>query len=116
VNGTKDKSNQATIAMKIPRTVLSIEARREYCAKERFHSEEIRFEPDFCEDPILALENFKASSYDLIRLDIKMPEMDQETLAINKESQTPSLNVFFNISGVICLNHLFLPLRVVEFI
>lgn len=71
--------------------MLSIEARREYCAKESFHSEEIRFEPDFCEDPILALENFKASSYDLIRLDIKMPEMDQETLAINKEGQTPIL-------------------------
>ena len=91
VIGIKDKSNQATIALKIPRTVLSIEARREYCAKESFHSEEIRFEPDFCEDPILALENFKASSYDLIRLDIKMPEMDQETLAINKEGQTPIL-------------------------
>jgi DNA-binding response OmpR family regulator len=28
------------------------------------------------DDPILALENFKAGSYDLILLDIKMPEMD----------------------------------------
>ena len=26
--------------------------------------------------PILALENFKAGSYDLLLLDIKMPEMD----------------------------------------
>ena len=28
------------------------------------------------DDPILALENFKAGSYDLLLLDIKMPEMD----------------------------------------
>jgi DNA-binding response OmpR family regulator len=28
------------------------------------------------DDPILALENFNAGSYDLILLDIKMPEMD----------------------------------------
>lgn len=57
VIGIKDKSNQATIALKIPRTVLSIEARREYCAKESFHSEEIRFEPDSCEDLINIVDN-----------------------------------------------------------
>jgi DNA-binding response OmpR family regulator len=28
------------------------------------------------DDPILALENFKAGSYDVVLLDIKMPEMD----------------------------------------
>ena len=28
------------------------------------------------DDPVLALENFKAGSYDLLLLDIKMPEMD----------------------------------------
>ena len=28
------------------------------------------------DDPILALENFNAGSYDLVLLDIKMPEMD----------------------------------------
>jgi DNA-binding response OmpR family regulator len=28
------------------------------------------------DDPILALENFKAGSYDILLLDIKMPEMD----------------------------------------
>jgi DNA-binding response OmpR family regulator len=34
------------------------------------------FIADSYDDPILALENFKAGSYDLILLDIKMPEMD----------------------------------------
>lgn len=34
------------------------------------------FGADSYDDPILALENFKAGSYDLLLLDIKMPEMD----------------------------------------
>jgi DNA-binding response OmpR family regulator len=34
------------------------------------------FNADSYDDPILALENFKAGSYDLVLLDIKMPEMD----------------------------------------
>ena len=34
------------------------------------------FNADSCDDPISALENFKAGSYDLLLLDIKMPEMD----------------------------------------
>ncbi len=34
------------------------------------------FDADSYDDPILALENFEAGSYDLLLLDIKMPEMD----------------------------------------
>ena len=34
------------------------------------------FIADSYDDPISTLENFKAGSYDLILLDIKMPEMD----------------------------------------
>ena len=34
------------------------------------------FKVDSYEDPILALENFKSYFYDLVILDIKMPEMD----------------------------------------
>jgi DNA-binding response OmpR family regulator len=34
------------------------------------------FNADSYDDPILALDNFKAGSYDLLLLDIKMPEMD----------------------------------------
>ena len=34
------------------------------------------FNADSCDDPNLALENFKAGSYDLLLLDIKIPEMD----------------------------------------
>src|SRR5215469_3731820 len=34
------------------------------------------FSADSYDDPILALKNFKAGTYDLLLLDIKMPEMD----------------------------------------
>ncbi|MDQ6862356.1 MAG: response regulator [Thermoproteota archaeon] len=34
------------------------------------------FNADSYDDPILAIENFKAGSYDLLLLDIKMPEMN----------------------------------------
>jgi DNA-binding response OmpR family regulator len=34
------------------------------------------FNADSYDDPILALENFKAGSYDLVLLDIKIPEID----------------------------------------
>ncbi|MGB6591385.1 MAG: response regulator [Candidatus Nitrosopolaris sp.] len=38
--------------------------------------EQSGFNADSYDDPILALENFKACSYDLLLLDIKIPEMD----------------------------------------
>ena len=34
------------------------------------------FDADSYDDPILALENFKPGAYDILLLDIKMPEMD----------------------------------------
>jgi len=34
------------------------------------------FNADSYDNPILALENFKPGSYDILLLDIKMPEMD----------------------------------------
>ena len=38
--------------------------------------EEGGYEVDCFSDPVLALKNFRARSYDLVILDIKMPEMD----------------------------------------
>jgi two-component system response regulator ChvI len=38
--------------------------------------EENEFKVDFYNDPLLALQNFKSNSYDLLLLDIKMPIMD----------------------------------------
>jgi DNA-binding response OmpR family regulator len=48
------------------------------------------FKTDSYDDPFLALENFNDSSYDLLLLDIKMPEMDgfhlyQEMKKIDKK-------------------------------
>src|SRR6266496_6042018 len=38
--------------------------------------EENEFKVDFYDDPLLALQNFKSNSYDLLLLDIKMQVMD----------------------------------------
>ena len=38
--------------------------------------EQSGFNTDSYDDPVLALENYNAGSYDLVLLDIKMPEMD----------------------------------------
>jgi DNA-binding response OmpR family regulator len=38
--------------------------------------EEGGYEVESFSDPVLALKNFRKSSYDLVILDIKMPEMD----------------------------------------
>ncbi|SRR6266545_3067487 len=38
--------------------------------------EENGFKVDFYDNPLLALQNFKSNNYDLLLLDLKMPEMD----------------------------------------
>ena len=49
------------------------------------------FEVDIANDSLLALKNFKAGSYDLLIIDIVMPEMDgfslyEETANIDKSN------------------------------
>ncbi len=43
---------------------------------EKIVLEQYGFKVDSFTDPLLALENFRANVYDLIMLDIKMPEMN----------------------------------------
>jgi DNA-binding response OmpR family regulator len=53
------------------------------------------FNADSYDDPILALENFKAGSYDLVLLDIKMPEMDGFRLCQEMRKIDSKVKVFF---------------------
>ena len=53
------------------------------------------FNIDSYDDPILALENFKAGSYDLVLLDIKMPEMNGFHLYQEMKKIDSKVKVYF---------------------
>ncbi len=57
--------------------------------------EQSGFNADSYDDPILALENFKAGSYDLLLLDIKMPEMDGFHLYQEMKKIDKKIKVYF---------------------
>ncbi|HEX7258040.1 MAG TPA: response regulator [Nitrososphaeraceae archaeon] len=53
------------------------------------------FAVDAFNDPILALNNYKANLYDLIILDIKMPKMDGFELYIKIREKDPKVKICF---------------------
>jgi CheY-like chemotaxis protein len=53
------------------------------------------FKVDSFNDPILALDNYKANFYDLIVLDIKMPKMDGFELYIKLREKDPKVKICF---------------------
>ena len=57
--------------------------------------EDNEFEVDTFNDPILALNNYKANLYDLIILDIKMPKMDGFELYIKMREKDPKVKICF---------------------
>jgi two-component system response regulator ChvI len=56
--------------------VLIVDDEPDLCTVLKMVLEDSGFEANSFEDPTLALKNFKAGLYDLVLLDIKMPEMD----------------------------------------
>jgi CheY-like chemotaxis protein len=56
--------------------ILIVDDEPDVCTVLKKVLEQYGFNADSCDDPISALENFKAGLYDLLLLDIKMPEMD----------------------------------------
>jgi DNA-binding response OmpR family regulator len=56
--------------------ILEVDDEPDVCTMLRKVLEQYGFNADSYDDPILALENFKAGLYELLLLDIKMPEMD----------------------------------------
>ncbi|MGA8911256.1 MAG: response regulator [Nitrososphaeraceae archaeon] len=53
------------------------------------------FEVDAFSEPLLALSNFKANSYDLVILDIKMPDMNGFELYREMRKIDEKIKVFF---------------------
>ncbi len=57
--------------------------------------EDAGFKVDSFNDPLLVLNNYKANFYDLIILDIKMPEMDGFELFAKIREKDPKVKVCF---------------------
>jgi DNA-binding response OmpR family regulator len=60
----------------ITKRILIVDDEPDVCEILKKVFEQSGFNADSYDDPILALKNFKAGSYELLLLDIKMPEMD----------------------------------------
>ena len=60
----------------ITRRILIVDDEPDVCEILKKVFEQSGFNADSYDDPILALKSFKAGSYELLLLDIKMPEMD----------------------------------------
>ena len=56
---------------------------------------EIGFEVDTFNDPITALKSYRTNFYDLVLLDIKMPEMDGFELYNKIREKEPSVKICF---------------------
>lgn len=56
--------------------ILIVDDEPDICTVLKMVLEQHGFNAEWYDDPILALENFKAGLYELLLLDIKMPEMD----------------------------------------
>jgi CheY-like chemotaxis protein len=57
--------------------ILIVDDEPDVCTVLKKVLEQYGFNADSYDDPILALENFKAGLYELLLLDIKMPEMKE---------------------------------------
>ena len=62
--------------------------------------EENDFRVDAFDDPLLALENFKAGLYDLLILDIKMPKMNGFELCREIRKIDKNVRIFFLTAGM----------------
>ena len=60
------------------------------------------FIADSFTDPILALDNFKAGLYDLLLLDIKMPEMNGFQLHQKMKKIDDTVKICFLTAGEVC--------------
>ena len=67
---------------------------------------------DIYTDPVLALRNFQANSYDVILLDIKMPDMDGFELYIKIREKDPKVKICF-LTAIATFNEEFRRTRLV---
>jgi DNA-binding response OmpR family regulator len=75
--------------------ILEVDDEPDVCTMLRKVLEQYGFNADSYDDPILGLENFKAVLYELLLLEIKMPEMDGFLLYQEMKKTDNKINVCF---------------------
>jgi DNA-binding response OmpR family regulator len=70
------KNNQTTVQLEIGKRILVVDDKPDVCFVLETVLDENGFVVDSYEDPFLALERFRAHLYNLVILDIKMPEVN----------------------------------------
>jgi CheY-like chemotaxis protein len=70
------KDNQTTLQLEIGKWILVIDDESDICFVLDKVLRENGFVVDSSDDPLIALENFKADLYALVILDIRMPELN----------------------------------------
>ena len=76
-------------------SILIVDDEPDVCEVLKKVLEKNGFTADSFSDPLLALENFRPRSYDLLLLDIKMPEMDGFRLYQEMKKKDSSVKVCF---------------------
>ena len=70
------KNNQTTVQLEIGKRILLVDNESDVCFVLETVLDENGFVVDSYQDPLLALKRFKAHLYDLVILDIRMPELN----------------------------------------
>ncbi|MGC2572026.1 MAG: response regulator [Candidatus Nitrosopolaris sp.] len=70
------KNNQTTVQLEIGKRILVVDDEPDVCFVLEMFLDENGFVVDSYQDPLLALKRFKADLYNLVMLDIRMPELN----------------------------------------
>ena len=92
---TTTKTRKTTKGNGTMKKILEVDDEPDVCTMLRKVLEQYGFNADSYDDPILGLENFKAVLYELLLLDIKMPEMDGFLLYQEMKKTDNKINVSF---------------------
>jgi DNA-binding response OmpR family regulator len=79
--------------------ILIVDDEKDVNLSSRLVLESNGFQVDSFDDPLLALENFKPNSYDLVILDIKMPKMNGFSLYREFRKLDNKANICFLTAG-----------------
>jgi CheY-like chemotaxis protein len=92
---TTTKTIKTTKGNGTMKKILEVDDEPDVCTMLRKVLEQYGFIADSYDDPILGLENFKAVLYELLLLEIKMPEMDGFLLYQEMKKTDNKINVCF---------------------